>query len=100
MVGGALPRTQTKDVGEYRFEHFALWGRYTVYAEDPGAGFSWFAVRPGADRHPPIVEITAENQQRELTVYLPPKPAFFTFTSQIEGWPCDHLGGGKDGQCN
>ena len=75
-LSGALPRTQTNDVGEYRFEHLAWWGRYTVYAEDPDAGFSWYAVGPGGDRHPPVVDITAENQQKEFTVYLPLKAGF------------------------
>ncbi len=75
-LSGALPRTQTNDLGEYRFEHLGWWGRYTVYAEDPEAGFSWFAMGPGGDLYPPTVEITAENQQKELTVYLPPKAGF------------------------
>jgi hypothetical protein len=75
-LGTMLPRVTSNDKGEYRFESLPWWGRYTVYSEDEGAGYSVFSNGPAGNSHPSEVEITREHPEAEFKVYLPPKAGF------------------------
>jgi hypothetical protein len=70
-----LPRTRTNVKGEYRFDGLPWWGRYTVYAEDEDAGYSLFSTGLGYSE-PSEVELTPQQREGELRVYLPPKAGF------------------------
>ena len=76
-LGMALPWTKTNDTGAFRFEHLPL-GRYTVFAEDKGEGYSSFSTGAG-DGLPPQVELTAEHSEAEFKLRLPPKAGFLLF---------------------
>jgi hypothetical protein len=71
-LASKLPHVKTTDKGEYRFENLPWWGRYTVYAEDEGAGYSSFST----GNHTSEVEVTPENPEAIFKVYLPPKAGF------------------------
>src|SRR5436305_3373 len=69
LGGGQFPTVTSNDVGEYRFENLS-WGRYTVFADDPDAGYSGTVID---DRTQPSVEISQERPQSEFRVVLPAK---------------------------
>ena len=81
----ALPHTRTDRNGRYRFERIQ-WGRYTVYAEDPQAGYSLFSSGTGYI-HPPEIRISSQHPEAELSVRLPPKAGFLSIhlTNQMTG---------------
>ena len=64
-----------------------LWGRYTVYAEDPKAGYSLFSTGTGYSHHPPEITISLQQPEAELNVRLPPKAGFLNvhLTNQMNG---------------
>ena len=71
-----LPRTETDQRGEYRFEH-ACPCRYTVLAEDEKAGYPYASPYLNMflyGRRIAEVKITAKKPEAELCVNLPPKP--------------------------
>lgn len=74
-LAAKLPHTRTNDFGEYRFEQIPWWGKYGVYAEDDGAGYSQFSTGEGR-AEPQEVELTPEHREAEVKVYLPPKAGF------------------------
>jgi hypothetical protein len=74
-LGAKVPHTKTNDVGEYRFEQIPWWGKYSVYAEDEGAGYSLFSTGEG-HTDPQEVELTPDHPEAEMKVYLPPKAGF------------------------
>ena len=75
VPGGRLSRVKTNSAGEYRFEHLN-WGRYTVYAEDEGAGYSSYSTGPADHTQSSAVELTPEHWEAEHKVQLPPKAGF------------------------
>jgi hypothetical protein len=75
-LSAILPRAQSNDKGEYRFEGLPWWSRYTVSGEDDEAGYSSFSTGLTGNDHPSEVEITREHPEAEFKVYLPPKAGF------------------------
>src|SRR5437764_6496453 len=69
LGGGQFPSARSDDHGEYRFENLP-WGRYTVFADDPDAGYSGTVID---DTSQPSVEISQEQPQSEFRVLLPAK---------------------------
>jgi hypothetical protein len=74
----ALPWTKTDEVGGFRFEHLPL-GRYTVFAEDKGQGYSSFSTGTAGQGNPAEVELTTEHSEAEFNLRLPPKAGFLLF---------------------
>lgn len=70
-----LPRTETNEVGAFRFENLPL-GRYTVFAEDKRQGYSSFSTRPAGQGNLQEVELTSEHPEAEFNLHLPPKAGF------------------------
>ena len=70
-LGTILPRTQTNDAGEFRFENLG-YGRWTVLPEDEDAGYSSFAT----DRFIGAVLLSEANPAGQLNLTLPPKAGF------------------------
>jgi hypothetical protein len=71
-----LPHTRTDLAGNYRFERIPWWGRFTVYADDPDAGYSLFSTGPAGPGNPPEVTISPEHAEAILDLRLPPKAGF------------------------
>jgi len=71
-----LPTTRTDQTGNYRFQRLAWWGRYTVYADDPDAGFSFVSTGPAGPGTPPEVTVSPEHPEARLDLRLPPKAGF------------------------
>lgn len=76
VFAGVLPRTETNDAGQYRFQGLPWWDRYTVYAEDEKAGYSRISTGPAGDSHPAQVEITPQQPKAEFNFTLPRKAGF------------------------
>lgn len=72
----SLPRTQTNDSGEYRFEHLPWWGSYEVFADDEKAGYSSSSTGTKPASEPSTVEVTTERPMAEFNFSLPPKAGF------------------------
>jgi hypothetical protein len=70
-----LPETKTNAKGEYRFAGLPWWGRYTVYAEDGDAGYSFITGNSGQSQ-PEEVDIAPAHPEGALTIHLPPKAGF------------------------
>ncbi|HWF45643.1 MAG TPA: carboxypeptidase-like regulatory domain-containing protein [Bryobacteraceae bacterium] len=75
-LGAVLPHTKTDQSGKYRFENIPWWGRYTVYAEDPDAGYSSFSTGPSGPGDPKEVTLSPERSEAEFNFRLPPKAVF------------------------
>jgi hypothetical protein len=71
-----LPETRTDQSGNYRFERIPWWGEYTVYADDPDAGYSVFSTGPAGPGAPPEVIISPEHPEAKLDLHLPPSAGF------------------------
>lgn len=74
-LGALLPTAKTNRDGEYRFEHVCH-GRYTVMADDPGAGYP--STSPESNEflyrtRTRTVTLNFLHHRAELAVYLPPK---------------------------
>jgi hypothetical protein len=76
-VGAALatrlPETRTDQGGNYRFDRLPWWSRYTVYADDPDAGYSLFSTGPAGPGEPPEVTISPQQPEATLDLRLPPR---------------------------
>jgi hypothetical protein len=72
----SLPETRTDQSGNYRFERIPWWGAYTVYADDPDAGYSVFSRGLAGLREPPEVIISPEHPEAKLDLRLPQKAGF------------------------
>ena len=75
-LGAPLPATKTNEKGEYRFAGLPWWGRYTVYADEEGAGYSAYSTGISGQTQPDDVDIAPAHPEGELTVHLPPKAGF------------------------
>jgi hypothetical protein len=91
-LGAILPRTRTNEKGEYRFEVVPWWGRYTVYAEDEEAGYSFYSSDARGRGKPPEVELSKEHPEAELNVRLP-APAGFLLLHLTNGKTGDEIPG-------
>lgn len=78
ILAMALPWTKTNDAGAFRFEHLEL-GRYTVFAEDKEAGYSFFSTGPSGPGNWSEVEVNAEHPAAEFNFKLPPRAGFLFF---------------------
>jgi hypothetical protein len=84
----ALPWTKTDEAGAFRFEHLPL-GRYSVFAEDKGQGYSSFSTGTAGQGNPTEVELTTEHSEAEINLRLPPRAGFLSFhlTNRVTGAP-------------
>jgi hypothetical protein len=71
-----LPETRSDQSGNYRFDKIPWWGEYTVYADDPDAGYSIFSTGPAGPGAPPEAIISPEHPEAKLDLRLPPKAGF------------------------
>jgi 5-hydroxyisourate hydrolase-like protein (transthyretin family) len=88
VLATVLPRSRTDENGNYRIAA-PWWGRYTVYAEDPDAGYSQLATYRVGPNGPAEVTISRDHPQAEFNFQLPPKAGFLHFhlTDQTTGRP-------------
>jgi hypothetical protein len=93
-IMGVLPSTRTDQNGNYRFDKLAWLGRYTVYADDPDAGYSSFSTGPAGPGHPPEATISPEHPEATLDLRLPPKAGFLQIhlTNKLTGAVISGLG--------
>jgi hypothetical protein len=77
-LGAILPHSKTDDNGNYRLG-VPWWGRYTVYADDPNAGYSSFATPPVNPDHLAEVTVSTDHPQAEFNFQLPTKAGFLHF---------------------
>ena len=93
ILATALPETITDRDGNYRFEHLFGWGKYTIYANDPKAGYSDTSLDPDSIAQPHVVFVSAENPQARFDFSLPPKAGllFFHLTNQKTGALIDEV---------
>ena len=75
VPSGELPETRTDPSGNYRFEGLA-WDKYTVYADDPEAGYSIFSTGVSDQGNPPEIVLSPEHPEATLDLRLPPKAGF------------------------
>lgn len=73
-LGGRLPGVITDQNGHYRIGNLSGWGKYTVYPEDWGAGYSIFV---NSEFHE--ATISPEHPEAELNFRLPPRAGFLDF---------------------
>jgi hypothetical protein len=76
MIAGSPPNAITNQSGEFRFAGLPP-GKYTVFAADERAGYSYF-MNWGDDSRSQV-EITPEHRDVELRLELPPRGAFLEF---------------------
>lgn len=79
VLATALPWVITDQEGRFRFEHLFGWGKYTVYADDPAAGFSDYSQDPDYRASPLAVMLSAEHSQAQFNFRLPPRAGFLYF---------------------
>lgn len=93
VLATALPWVITDQDGKFRFERLLGWGKYTVYADDPAAGYSDESQDPDYRASPIAVTLSAEHPQTQFNFRLPPRAGFLYFhlTNQKTGGAIDEV---------
>jgi hypothetical protein len=72
-LAATLPEARSDKNGKYTFDKLPWWGRYTVYAEDPQAGYSHYSTGPGDPGRVKEVTLSPEHPEAEFNLRLPPQ---------------------------